>query len=139
MTQRERYPHNDPREWMNRARSDLAIARADIPEAYPEDLCFHAQQAAEKAIKGILTMHNRTFPFVHNLGILARLLEEAGEEIPEEARLADRLTDYARIFRYPSEFPMATEQDLAEAVSIAEAVVRWAEGRVPAGGRQGAK
>ena len=134
MTQRERYPHNDPREWLNRARSDLAIARADIPEAYPEDLCFHAQQAAEKAMKGILTMHGVQFPYLHDLGLFAEMLEETGEIVPEAARLADRLTDYARIFRYPSEFPMATEQDLAYAIEIAEAVVRWAEGRVPAGG-----
>jgi HEPN domain-containing protein len=47
----ERLPPDDPRKWLNQARSNLARAKARIPEAYPEDLCFDAQQAAEKAIK----------------------------------------------------------------------------------------
>lgn len=47
----ERHPTEDPREWLNRARSNLALARAKSPGIYLEDLCFHAQQAAEKAIK----------------------------------------------------------------------------------------
>jgi HEPN domain-containing protein len=51
-----RLPPDDPREWINRARSNLVQARRGIklPEVYLEDLCFQAQQAAEKAIKGIL-------------------------------------------------------------------------------------
>jgi hypothetical protein len=41
---------------LNRARSNLIRAKADmrIPEVYLEDLCFDAQQAAEKAVKAIL-------------------------------------------------------------------------------------
>ena len=109
------------------------MARADIPGVYPEDLCFHAQQAAEKAIKGILIMHGVEFPFTHDLSLLALLLIEMGEAIPEEVRLADRLTNYAALTRYPGIMEQASEQDLADAVSIAEAVVRWAEGRVGAG------
>ncbi len=53
----ERFPHDDPREWINRARSNFARARSRIPEAYLEDLCFDAQQAAEKAIKAVMMMH----------------------------------------------------------------------------------
>jgi hypothetical protein len=50
-----RFPPDDPREWLNRARSSLAkAAAADIPEVYREDLCFDAQQAAEKALKAVL-------------------------------------------------------------------------------------
>ena len=44
----ERFPPDDPREWLNRARSNLAMARNRVPGAYLEDLCFQAQQAAEK-------------------------------------------------------------------------------------------
>lgn len=48
----ERFPPDDPREWLNRARSNLAKAKGAyaIHEVYLEDLCFDAQQAAEKAI-----------------------------------------------------------------------------------------
>ena len=46
----ERFPPDDPREWMNRARSDLTQAKNQVPGVYFENLCFNAQQAAEKAI-----------------------------------------------------------------------------------------
>lgn len=51
MTPPERYLPDDPREWLNRAKSNLAMAKSRVPEVYLEDLCFEAQQPAEKAIK----------------------------------------------------------------------------------------
>ena len=50
---RKRLPPDDPREWLNRARSNLARARKMIPGVYLEDLCFDAQQGTEKAIKAV--------------------------------------------------------------------------------------
>lgn len=54
-------PPNDrdptgPHEWLRRARSNLARARAhrNLPDVLYEDLCFDTQQAAEKAIKALL-------------------------------------------------------------------------------------
>ena len=133
MRRRRRFPPDDPREWLNRARSDLAIAKADVPEAYLEELCFHTQQAAEKAIKGLLIMHGVEFPYVHDLGYLLTLIEDAGETIPQNVEKARSLTVFATGFRYPFGGQPVTEQDHYEAVSIAEAVVRWAEERVEAG------
>lgn len=52
--------------WLAYADSDLAVARgADRPGVLTETLCFHAQQAAEKAIKAVLVAggaepHERT-------------------------------------------------------------------------------
>jgi HEPN domain-containing protein len=44
----ERHPADDPREWLNRARSNLALARSGPrDDVYTEDLLFDAQQAAE--------------------------------------------------------------------------------------------
>ena len=55
---------DDPIEWLNCARSNLARAKADsrIPNVYLEDLCFDAQQAAEKAIKAVLLNLGVRFP-----------------------------------------------------------------------------
>ena len=44
MTPPERYPPDDHREWLNRAKSNLAMAKSRVPEVYLEDLCFEAQQ-----------------------------------------------------------------------------------------------
>ncbi|HVT02768.1 MAG TPA: HEPN domain-containing protein [Thermoanaerobaculia bacterium] len=51
---RDRATPGSAEDWLARARSDLAIARSPLPEgAFLEDLCFHAQQAAEKALKAV--------------------------------------------------------------------------------------
>ena len=75
MKQPERFPPDDPREWLNRARSNLVRAKNRIPGAYLEDLCFDAQQAAEKAIKGVMIAGDITFPYVHDLDQLLTVLE----------------------------------------------------------------
>ena len=41
----ERFPRDDPREWLNRAHSNLARAKLWAEGVYLEDLCFDAQQA----------------------------------------------------------------------------------------------
>jgi HEPN domain-containing protein len=127
---RERYPPDDPREWLNRARSDLVLARAEEEGIYLEDLCFHAQQAAEKAVKALLIMYGIEFPYVHDIAQLLTLLERAGQEIPEPVRQSERLTRFAVFTRYPDVGPPVSHQEHAEAVNIAEAVVRWAEERI---------
>ena len=58
---RKRFPPTDPREWLNRARSNLRRARRTIKGVYLEDLCFDAQQGAEKAIKAMFVQRGLTF------------------------------------------------------------------------------
>ncbi len=128
----ERLSPDDPREWLNRARSNLTRAKAgtDIPGVYLEDPCFDAQQAAEKAIKAVLIHRDVPFPYVHDLALLLSLVEHSGETVPEAIWEADQLTPYAITLRYPGlEEPIGREQ-YEEAVAIAEAVVRWAEERI---------
>jgi len=86
----ERFPPNDPREWLNRARSNLSRAKAKIPDAYLEDLCFDAQQAAEKAIKAVLLKKGVAFPYVHDLARLLTLLGEAGGRNPRSCEASGR-------------------------------------------------
>lgn len=123
----ERFPPDDPREWMNRARSNLVRARSRMPGIYLEDLCFDAQQAAAKAIKAVMIARDIEFPYVHDLDRLLTLLEPTGQPVPDEIHRAERLTRYATAARYPGMERPVSEQEHAEAVAIAEAVVRWAE------------
>ena len=73
---------------------------------------------------------NIEFPYVHDLAHLLSMLEEAGEEIPAVVRKAEELTRYALITRYPGIARPVSEQEYAEAVAVAEEVVRWAEERI---------
>lgn len=126
----ERFPPDDPREWLNRARSSFAMAKNRVPEAYLEDLCFGAQQAAEKAIKAVMISRNIDFPYVHDLALLLSILEKDGENVPDEVRRATILTPYAVDIRYPSIEQPVSEQDYRDAIEIAEAVIQWATDRL---------
>lgn len=118
---------DDPGEWLNRARSNLARARLRAEGVYLEDLCFDAQQAAEKAIKAVLIHRKMRFPYVHDLAALLTLVEQSGQAIPEPIKRAARLTRYALVTRYPGLAEPVSQREYEEAVSMAEAVVRWAE------------
>jgi len=127
--QGRRFPPDDPREWLNRARSNLARARegSRIAGVYFEDLCFDAQQAAEKSLKALLIRRGIRFPYVHDLAELLGLVEQAGQEVPRAVRQVARLTRYAVVTRYPGLLEPVTREQYEEAVALAEEVVRWAQ------------
>ena len=103
------------------------MAESRTAGAYPEDLCFAAQQAAEKAIKAVMLKRNIEYPYVHDLAHLLSLLEDAGEVVPDAVRKAEELTPYAVSTRYPGTTRPVTVREYVTAVEIAGAVVRWAE------------
>ncbi len=121
-----RHLPDDPSEWVSRAKSNLIRAKNRIPGVYLEDLCFDAQQAAEKAIKAILMQLKVEYPYVHDLAELLTLVDKAGKEIPDSVMQASRLTRYAVVSRYPSAFEPVTEEEYQRALTIAEETVRWA-------------
>ncbi len=123
----DRLPRNDPQRWIDRARSDLLLARSRPEGVHLADLCFHAQQAAEKAIKALLVAQGIEFPYVHDLVFLLSLLGDAGQAAPEPVRLARELTRYASVTRYPGLEDRVSDPQYTDALRIAEAVLRWAE------------
>jgi HEPN domain-containing protein len=69
---------------MNRAHSNLRRARVVQPGVYLEDLCFDAQQAAEKALKACLLAQTIDFPFTHDLARLITMVESVGNTVPDD-------------------------------------------------------
>lgn len=125
---------SDPGEWLRRARSNLARCRADrrLSEVLLEDLCFDAQQAAEKAVKAVLVQRRARFRKTHDLSELLDLVAASGLDVPPEVATAKRLTTYAVGGRYPGTSEDVTDADYDEALRTAEAVVAWAEKTVGA-------
>ena len=124
----KRFP-NDPFEWLNRAKSNLERAKSDsrLTGVYLEDLCFDAQQAAEKSIKSVLIHLGIEFPYVHDITDLLTILEGKGHSISGEIREAGRLTRFAVETRYPGLSEPVTQDEYKKAIAIADIVVRWAE------------
>ncbi len=124
---RKRFPPTDPREWLNRARANLARAKAPVVGGYYEDNCFEAQQCAEKAIKAIFVQRAEKFPYVHDLVRLLDLLELNGVTVPKLVKAAGNLTKYAAESRYPGLLAPVSKRECDRAIRIAERVLRWAD------------
>jgi HEPN domain-containing protein len=128
---RERFEPDDPREWVARARGNIVIARNLVPGVELEDLCFNAQQAAEKALKAVLLKLGVDFPYTHDLGRLLTLITRERGAASADVADAHELTRYAVIARYPLPPDEVISQEHYErALEIAEAVVRWAEDEI---------
>jgi len=121
------YPPNDPQDWLERAKSNLAIAKADITGAYFEDLCFEAQQAVEKAFKALLIWRGVDFPYTHDLAQLLTLIQQVGQPVPDQVKEAAQLTRFAVFTRYPGIARPVSREEYEQALMIAEEVVRWVE------------
>lgn len=120
----------DAEEWVRYATSDLRLAEAAPPSGVLlEHLCFHAQQAAEKAAKAVLVAFGVVPPKVHDIDYLLALVGEH-VAVPDLVRRSGILTDFAVISRYPADFGELDEAEWTEAVALARAVVAWAEAAV---------
>jgi HEPN domain-containing protein len=107
------------------------LARAsESPGSTLEDVCFDAQQAAEKAFKAVLLLRGVDFPWVHDLTELLDLVQQSGTEVPDAIGGAVDLTEYATGGRYPGSDEPVTEEECAAAIQSAEVVVAWAQGVV---------
>lgn len=122
----------DPREWLRRARSNLARASQGqvTPDVLLEDACFDAQQAAEKALKALLVLRGVQVPRTHAIAELITMLVELGFDMPPDVHEASTLTDYAVAARYPGPSEPVLVEDYERAVAIAATVVAWASDTV---------
>jgi len=73
---------------------------AGIEESEDEAVGFHAQQAVEKCLKAVLSLHQIPFRKTHDIGELIDLLSDAGKSVPPEANELDVLNPFAVTFRY---------------------------------------
>ncbi|MDQ7850960.1 MAG: HEPN domain-containing protein [Armatimonadota bacterium] len=116
----------ETRGWLVRARADLAVH-----PPLTGDVVFHAQQAAEKAMKGFLTWHSRLFRKTHNLTEPGELCARLDPTLEPLLRRASGLTDYAWKFRYPGEPDEPPREEAEEALALAGEVYEQLLVRLP--------
>lgn len=109
----------ETRTWLSKAHNDLRAADLgrQVDPPLLEDVAFHAQQVAEKALKAFLVWHDHPFTKTHDLAVLARdcATVEPGLD-PLRNRVAP-LTEYAWKYRYP----LGAEPTVQEAQEALEA------------------
>jgi HEPN domain-containing protein len=125
MRGKRRSPDN-PDEWLRRAESSLALACAKTPGVLYEDLCYQAQQAAEKALKAVFVARKIPYPYTHDINALLSTLGQHCIAIPEELWDAVTLTSYASDTRYPGFDVPVTPEEYNKAVDQARVVFHWA-------------
>ena len=90
-----------------------------------EDVCFDAQQAAEKAFKALLVLRGVHVPRTHSISDLLTTLAQLGFAVPDDVQDASALTDYAVSARYPGPSEPVLVEDYDTAVATATRVVVW--------------
>ena len=80
-------------------RKDLNAARL-LASAEPSSSVFHSQQAAEKAAKAFLALHDVPFRKTHDLNELGGQCAALNPSLAPLFQAASDLTDYAVVFRY---------------------------------------
>jgi len=113
----------ESRRWLAYARSDLDAAHALLrdPDHYPRQVCFLAQQAAEKALKAVLVLLEVEFPFTHDLDRLREIVP-SGWQVKANFPKLYALSVWAVEARYPGDMPQVVEADAREALQTAEAL-----------------
>lgn len=117
--------------WLVFAREDLRMAELALDAGLYNQACFHSQQCAEKAVKGLLAYQGQTPPRTHSLVDLIGLLD------PNPlATLAFQIQLLDRFYiptRYPDAFPgslphgLPDAQDAGQALEIARQTLELIE------------
>jgi HEPN domain-containing protein len=84
---------------------------------------FHAQQAAEKALKALLTHHQIEFMKTHSIGELLQLAELGAPGVSTDLDAARELTRYAVSDRYPGPEAPVTQASAREHLALAQTVL----------------
>ena len=104
----------DYKTWLKRAESNLKLAKeGQVEGVLFEDLCFEAQQAAEKALKALSIYVREKYEKVHAFGVLLDDLEKH-VEIPNYVKEVLELSDYAVQTRYPGDYYPVGEDEITE-------------------------
>ena len=115
--------------WLEFANADLETADFLYEKQYPRQLeiiCYHCQQAGEKAIKALYIAKEIPggIPRKHDLWFLLEQMKNV-VDIPESIYdAAEKLDPYAIVFRYPGE-NRVDDYRAKQAIGLAKAIIDW--------------
>ena len=114
------------KEWLSYAQDDYDFAVGAQQHFWPKHMakiCYHCQQATEKALKAVIAYNEAVIPKTHNI---ERLVEECANlnfNVHIDEITASKMTDFATISRYPDEDAECTESDVKIALKCAKSVL----------------
>lgn len=109
--------------WLRYAEEDLRTAESllGMSHGIPRHACWLAQQAAEKALKAVLTSLQIEFPRTHDLDALRNLVPD-GWQLKDNHPDLVNLTEWTVEASYPGHWAEPTDEEARVAVEQARAV-----------------
>ena len=129
MNQRPNAPPGSPLDWLGHAENDLTWALFGSEKDFlSKDIaCFHAQQAAKKALKAVLKQNHVEIPFSHDLHLLTQACQKSKIALPIFYAELDTLTPYAVSARYPDAPGEPNPERFHRIMELAKLTVAWAK------------
>lgn len=120
--------------WLRKSQHDLESARrlAEGDDPLLDTAVYHCQQAAEKAVKAFLVLHDVRVPKTHNLVDLIGEASAFTSDYAAVSKTAKRLTQYATLFRYPDVSLDPTQAEYEQAYHDASQFVAITLALIPA-------
>jgi HEPN domain-containing protein len=120
------------RAWLDKAGNDLLNIRNNLgaPQTPWDTVCFHAQQAAEKALKAFLIARGEAPPRSHDLVFLLSRCATHDESLEAFADGCEQLTYFGVHVRYPGDVYDPGEDDARRLARIAEDLVESIRARL---------
>jgi len=111
------------KKWLDRSQKDYDFATKIEKHFWPKDLeqiCYHCQQATEKALKAVLAYNETEIPKIHTIGKLVDACNKYDFSIQIDRKIAKLITDHAALSRYPDNMNEWTEEDARLALKYAK-------------------
>lgn len=121
--------NQETKQWLDMANMDMGVAKYLMENYHPKPLeiiCYHCQQAAEKAIKALVVSRGTQggLPKLHDLSFLLNQVKNLVKIEEKYYDYADTLTPYGVAVRYPNEL-FIEERHAKEAIQYAEEIMEW--------------
>jgi HEPN domain-containing protein len=107
-----------------KARTDPIAMKACQRAGAPEAACFHAQQAAEMAMKAVILSRDFDFPHTHDILTLVELVVPIDNRFKRFLKAGETLTPYAVKVRYDMRLS-PTKGDAQKAARLGKRSVGW--------------
>ena len=118
-------------EWERVARDDEEMIKIGLKEnSSPNPLCFHAQQMAEKFLKGFLAYHKQPPVKVHKLDQLLIACERIDSSFKELTNAVLYLNEFYIETRYPGDYPEFTTEDAKQAYSHSLEIAEFVRSKI---------
>ncbi|HBB36827.1 MAG: HEPN domain protein [Candidatus Moranbacteria bacterium GW2011_GWC1_45_18] len=110
--------------WLARADEDIKTIELLLKEdkGHPNPVCFHAQQAGEKYLKGFLAYHDLHVRKIHDLEVLLKDSVSVDESFAELMPQVKLLNQFYTESRYPDDYVEFSLQDAKDGYEAAKEI-----------------